>query len=301
MIQRHPNAAPAKKRVGFFDREVGQCLVTTNIEGAHGDWAGGKHLQLLAVNLLLFALTREAVAHHEGHFGTVQTHAFGSAFETSQGIGQQPGVYPQWNTVAVECFGWFIPQHFKIGLQGAFFVVDFLIVLTQLGAGTGNQHTAVTINDDFTAIELVVRQVDHTHDGRNAHRPSQNGHVGVGRAFDRNQTAQLAGRDFSQHARRQFLTDQNTVLDHFNIVELIACFALQVRQNACAQIRDVGSAFAQVGIFHLLEVTNVLHDHLTQRALRPLTFLNAITDFHPQGIVVQHVEINVEQRHLFRA
>jgi hypothetical protein len=79
MIHADADAAPAKERVVFFDREIRQRFVATDVERAHRDHLRMEGFQLFTVDLSLFTFSREAFAQHEGHFGAEQTDAFGAA------------------------------------------------------------------------------------------------------------------------------------------------------------------------------------------------------------------------------
>ena len=74
-----------------------------------------------------------------------------------------------------------------------------------------------------------------------------------------------------------------------------------MRKNTCAEVENIGSTFAQIGIFHHLEVADVFHHYLTQCALSPVALIDRNFDLSTQCVVVQHIEIDVEQSHLFRS
>ena len=83
-------------------------------------------------------------------------------------------------------------------------------------------------------------------------------------------------------------------------VHLLLPQILHVGEHALAEFLHVGAALAQIRIFHALETAHVLHDHLPQRALCPLAIADHFAHFTGDGRVVEHVQVGVEQRELFR-
>ncbi|MNJ54357.1 hypothetical protein D3C77_497930 [compost metagenome] len=76
---------------------------------------------------------------------------------------------------------------------------------------------------------------------------------------------------------------------------------MQVGQQTPAQILHIGGPLAQVGVVHQLEAIDVLGHHLAQRTLGPLPGLDHLHHFAAQGRVIEHHQVDVEQRALFRA
>ena len=101
VIQGYPDAAPAKEGVVFLNGEVGQRLVTPDIQRSHSDRAWCKGFQLSTVALQLLLLTGEKVADHERYFGSVQTDPFRPTLQRAGHIRYQPGIHPQGHAVAV--------------------------------------------------------------------------------------------------------------------------------------------------------------------------------------------------------
>jgi hypothetical protein len=58
MVKSNPNTTPAQKGVFLFNRKIGQCLVTPNIESAHGHRHGCECFQVFTINEALLFLGR---------------------------------------------------------------------------------------------------------------------------------------------------------------------------------------------------------------------------------------------------
>ncbi|MNE26588.1 hypothetical protein D3C80_1199590 [compost metagenome] len=102
VVEGHADTAPAQERVVFLDREVGQGLVTADVQAAHGHRQRVECRQLLTVDRQLLFLTGKALVDHERHFGAIQPHTFGAPLLGTGNISEQAGVDPQRHTVAVE-------------------------------------------------------------------------------------------------------------------------------------------------------------------------------------------------------
>ena len=122
--------------------------------------------------------------------------------------------------------------------------------------------------------------------------------MGVAGPLDRHQTDQLPFGHFPEHGRRQFFTDQDRVL---RIDRVLLLTFLQVGQQTAAEIPDVDSPLLQVVVVHHFKVTNVLLNHLFQRALGPETFLDPVAHLTWHCVIAQHTQIDIEQSLLFRA
>ena len=80
MIEGDADAAPAKKRIFLFDREIGQRFIAADIQSSHGHGIGGKSLQLLAIDFGLLVFRRKTRTHKKWNFGAIETHTLGAAF-----------------------------------------------------------------------------------------------------------------------------------------------------------------------------------------------------------------------------
>ena len=114
--------------------------------------------------------------------------------------------------MTVEGFGRLMQQALKVFGKRLLFFVDGIVLLSQLITRVREQKATITINNQVFAIKLSVRQVYGTHYGRDSHSTRKNSHVRVGRAFHRHHGAQLFSRHFTQHGRRQFFADQNSII-----------------------------------------------------------------------------------------
>ena len=298
VIEGHANTAPTQERVLFLDREVGQRLVAADIQGAHGHRQRVEGLQLLAIGGQLLLLAGKALVDHERHFGTVQADALGAALLGTCNIGEQAGVDPQRHTVAVEGLAGQRAQSVEPFGELALLLDHLGVLLAQQLAGVGEDFAVIAIDDQLDAVDLRVRQVDHTHDRGNAHGTGENRHVGVARAGHRDQTDQLAFRHLAEHRRRQLLADQDGVI---RIDQRGLAFFLQVGEQAPTEVAHIGGALAQVCVIHQLETIDVVEHHLAQGALRPLTGTNDLAHLVTQCGVLEHHQVDVEQRALFLA
>ncbi|MNO83764.1 hypothetical protein D3C76_750860 [compost metagenome] len=298
MVEGDADAAPAEEGVFFLDREVGQRLVATNIQGAHGHRQRVEGGELLAVDRQLLLFAGEAVVDHERHFRAVQTDAFGAALLGASDVRQQAGVDPQRHAMAVQRLAGQFAQSGEALAQLLFFSDHFAVLLDQLRRRVGIDFAMVAIDDQVDAIDLGIRQVDRAHDGRDTHGAGEDGDVGVARTEHRDQAGQLAFRHFAEHRRRQFLADDDGLV---RIGQGLLPLFLQVGEDAPADVLDVGGALAQVGVVHQFEALDVLHHHLAQGALGPLAGADDALHFEADGSVVEHHQVDVEQRALFLA
>ncbi|MDT4819800.1 hypothetical protein FQZ97_529260 [compost metagenome] len=120
----------------------------------------------------------------------------------------------------------------------------------------------------------------------------------VARTQHRHQAHQLAFRHFAEHRRGQLLADQDGVL---LVDQVLLALFLQVGEQAAAEVLDVRGALAQVVIVHQLETGHVLHHHLAQGALGPLARADHALDLEADGGIVEHHQVDVEERTLFGA
>ncbi|MNZ88579.1 hypothetical protein D3C78_1074740 [compost metagenome] len=298
MVEGDANAAPAEEGVLFLDREVGQRLVAADIQGAHGHRQRVEGGELLAVDRQLLLFAGEAVVDHERHFRAVQTDPFGTALLGAGDIRQQAGVDPQRHTVAVQRLAGKFAQSCEALAQLLFFGDHVAILLDQLRRRIGVDFAMVAVDDQVDAVDLGIRQVDRAHHRRNAHGAGKNRDVGVARAQHRDQAGQLALRHFAKHRRRQFLADNDGLV---RIGQRLLPLFLQIGEDASADVLDVGGALAQVGVVHQFEALDVLHHHLTQGALGPLAGADDAFHFEADGGVVEHHQVDVEQRTFFLA
>ncbi|KAF1067774.1 MAG: hypothetical protein GAK45_01571 [Pseudomonas citronellolis] len=120
----------------------------------------------------------------------------------------------------------------------------------------------------------------------------------VARADGPDQAGQLAFGHFAEQRRRQLFADDDGV---FGVGQGLLTLFLQVGKDASADVLDVGGALAQVGVVHQFETFDVLHHHLAQRALGPLAGADDALDLMPDGGIVEHHQVHIEQRALFLA
>ena len=106
VIERHPDAPPAQERIGLVDREIGQVLVTADIQRAHGDRQRRKAQQLLAIQTRLLLLAGEAITHHERHFGAVEPDPADPRLERRDGIQRQAGIHHQRQNMTIRGHTW---------------------------------------------------------------------------------------------------------------------------------------------------------------------------------------------------
>ncbi len=296
MIEGDANTAPAEERVVFLDREVGQRLVTTDVQTAHGHRQRMESGQLLAVDRQLFLFTWEALVDHERHFGSVQPHPFGTTLLRTRHVGQQTGVDPQWHAMPVEGDA----RQFAQGIQALGELTLLLHHLAKLlahdFAGVGEDFAVIAVDHQIDAIDLGIREIHQAHDRGNTHGPRQNRNVGVAGTLNRHQTDQFAFRHLAEHGRGQLFTHQNRVV---GIDQRLLPRLLEIGQQTAAQVLDVRRPLAQVGIVHQFETFDVLTDHRAQGALRPLAGLDDVGHFAAQRSVVEHHQVDIEQRPLF--
>ncbi|GBH20923.1 UDP-N-acetylmuramyl pentapeptide synthase [Pseudomonas syringae pv. actinidiae] len=156
----------------------------------------------------------------------------------------------------------------------------------------------IAVDHQIDAIDLGVREIHQAHDRGDTHRPRQNRDVGVAGTLHRHQTDQFAFRHFAKHGRGQLFADQNSVV---GVNQCLLPLFLQVRQQAAAQVLDVRGPLAQVSIVHQLKAFDVLADHRAQGALCPFAGLDDIGHLAAQRGIVEHHQVDIEQRALFGA
>jgi hypothetical protein len=278
--------------------KVRQRLVTADVQAAHGHRLRVERGELLAVDRQLFLFAREALVDHERHFGAVQADTFGATLLRPRHVRQQAGVDPQRHAVAIEGHARQVAQGVEAQRQLFLFFDDFGELLAQHFARVGVDLAACAVDDHLDAVDLGVRQVDQTHHRRNAHGPGKNRNVGVTRTEYRYQTDQRAFRHLAEHRRRQLFADQN---GFFRVDQVLLALFLQIGEQAATEVFDVRGTLTQVGVVHQFETVDVIGDHLTQRALGPLAGLDHGGDFAAQRGIVEHHQVDVEQRTLFRA
>ena len=101
MIERHPNASPAQKRIRFLYRKIRQCFVAADIQRTHGDGRRMESLQLLAIKLSLLLFTGKAVAKQKTHFSAIKPHTIGTKFLRPLHISRDACISPERDHLAV--------------------------------------------------------------------------------------------------------------------------------------------------------------------------------------------------------
>ena len=147
VIEGHANATPTQKRVVFLNGEIGQRLITADIQSTHGYRRGVKRFQLLAVNFHLLQLGRKSITHHKRDFGSVQANTFGSALQRNIHIGHQAGVHKQIHSMAIGGFAGQIPHHIELFRQLDLFIDNVLILAHHFGAGLNHHFAAMAIHN----------------------------------------------------------------------------------------------------------------------------------------------------------
>lgn len=87
----------------------------------------------------------------------------------------------------------------------------------------------------------------------------------------------------------------------FRVGQVLLAFFLEVGEQAATYVLDVGGALAEIGVVHQLEALHVLHHHLAQGALGPLAGTDDALDLVADGGIVEHHQVDVEQRAFFLA
>ena len=114
----------------------------------------------------------------------------------------------------------------------------------------------------------------------------------------RNDATDLVQRSFQQHGGGDVFADQNAVFGE--LANFFRFLILQLGEQAQAKVADIRHALAQIGIFHGREALHVLVDDFAQRTLCPVASLDAFGDFTAEGVVVEHAQIDIKERTLFR-
>ena len=298
MVEGDADTAPAEEGVLFLDREVGQRLVTADIQAAHGHRQRMEGGQLLTVDDQLFLLAGKALVHHERHLGAVQANALGATLLGPGHVGEQAGVDPQRHAVTIQGLAGQTAQGIEALGQLALLLDHVGVLLAQQLAGVGEHLAVVAVDDQLDAVDLRIRQVDRAHHRGDTHGAGENRHMGVARAEHRHQADELALGHLAEHGRRQLLADQDAVV---RVFQALLTGLLQIGEQAPAEVLDVGGTLAQVGVVHQFEAIDVLADHLAQGALGPLAGADDVDHLVTQGGVFQHHQVHVEQRALFRA
>lgn len=136
------------------------------------------------------------------------------------------------------------------------------------------------------------------HHRGDAHGTGEDRHVRVARAEHRDQADQAPFRHLAEHRRRQLLADDDGL---FRVGQVLLAFFLEVSEQAATDVLDVGGALAEIGVVHQLEALHVLHHHLAQGALGPLAGTDDALDLVADGGIVEHHQVDVEQRAFFLA
>ncbi len=173
---------------------------------------------------------------------------------------------------------------------------DVFIALAQLLVGIDVQTSLIAVDHHFGVIEGGHRQLAHPDHRRNAERARDDGHMRIARSLHRADAGDLLERLFDQHRGRNLLADQDGVVLDGELTHVL--LFLQLRQDTQAEILDIGHALAQIGVIHGLEGLHVLADDLAQRPLRPVAGTDAGDDLTDQAMIVEHAQIDLEQRPL---
>ncbi len=298
VIERHPDAAPAEEGIFFLDGEIRQALVAADIQGSHGHRQRMEGFELFAIDRHLLLLAGEAFLDHEGHFGAIQPNAFGASLLGAHHIGEQPGIDPQRNTVAIGGHAGQLAQHVEPRRELTLLLGQLQVLFAQHLGRVGDDLAAGTVDDQLDAIDLRIRQIHRAHYRGNTHGTSKDGDVGVARTQHRDHPRQPAFRHLAEHRRGQLFADQN---GFFGVGQGLLARFLQIAEQAPTDVLDVGGALAEVGIVHHLEAHDMVADHLAQRALRPLAGANEPGDLTAQRGILEHHQVDVEQCPLFLA
>ena len=298
MVQGHAYAAPAQEGIRFLDGEVGQGLVTPDIQGAHRDGVGREGLELLAVNLALLFLGRKTLAHEEGNFGAVQAHALGAALQGTGDVCHEPRVHPQRDALIVGRHAGQTAQRLEIA-------IDLVVLVGDLAKATQDRRgriqvdiAVVAVHHDRHVAQARVGKVHGAHDRGNAHGAGEDGHVRIAGAADGNQSGDALPGYLPEHRCGQLLAYEYRLL---RVLLVLALLGLEIAEHTLAEIFHIHRALAQVRMLHRLEVTDVFDHDLGERSLGPLAGLDEPGYLAANRRVIQDAQVNVEEGEVFRA
>ena len=197
MIEGHADTPPAQKRVGFLDREIGERLVATDIQGAHGHGGRVQGLQLFPIQLALLLLAGKPVTQQKTDFGAIQPDTLRTKLAGALHIGGNPRVDPQRHSVAVRGGRRLLGQRRQLLKERLILGQQALESRQQIRVGIHVDPAVVAIDNQLTIGQLLERQILHAHDGGNTHRPRQDGGMAVGAAAHRHDADQLFARNLS--------------------------------------------------------------------------------------------------------
>ena len=189
-------------------------------------------------------------------------------------------------------------QTVQLAREILFFGEELAVGVVQQGVGVEEDVAVVAVHDHGLAFHGVDRHVLGAHYGGDAQGVGDDGAVGIARAPQGNDAAQLLHRQLRHHRRRHLLGDQHDVR---RVVGFPCAHLLQVGEHPLAELAHVRRALAQVGVLHALEVRRLFEGRLLEGALGGLSMLNALADVAGERGVVEHVQIGVEQFLLLRA
>ena len=118
VVETETNAAPAERGVFLADGEVGQSLVAADIQHPQVDRLAPVRLQHMAINIELFFLGGETIAHHKRDLGAIQPDALGPCIQARRQVGQQAAVDEQCHPFAIGRDGRFVAQVLQASPQG---------------------------------------------------------------------------------------------------------------------------------------------------------------------------------------
>ena len=248
-VQRHPDRAPAKRRVGLVQRfHVGQHLVRPDVERAedHALALGG--VQHLGVDIDQFGAFGHLVADEELQLCPEQAHPFGAGAGQRGQVGHETGVHVQVhahpvgrNAVCVADRG---IAFLRLGLHGH---------LVAKGADHGfvraQVHDAlVAVDQDLVAVQRLVGDavdMDHQRDRQGA---GDDGGMAADRAFLQHHALELAVV-FQQFAGADVAGDQDRVFGQFGAS--LGALAGEDAQQPVRQVVEIVQPVAQVGVVDL--------------------------------------------------
>ena len=302
------NGAQTQSRVemaGVTDAVI-QRFVCPHVHGANGQRQTIHALHRTEVGLVLLFFIGQACAPHEQKFAAKQPHAHRARSHGSLCIFWQFDIGQQLDRLAVARNGGRVSQAFQLATLAR------ILLLAQAIAGNHirrriDQHFArITINDDPVIIPHQLAGIARTHHGRYAHATRHNGRMAVfathiGHEALKHPLAKVhhvGRRQVMRHQHQRHITGRGL---HSRLpIGQGGMLPMQTLDDTLDHLFQVGLAFAQIGVLHLIELARQTLELVRQG---PTCVIEALGDPMPHPVenafVLQQHQMHFEQGRQF--
>ncbi len=152
LIERYADPTPAKARVLFTDRHVGQLFIGADIQRTQSHRLVVKHLQHALILRNLFFFRRKTALQHERDFGAIQANAVDPAPQLLFMLRAEARIEHHLHALATFQLCWLVDVIFRQAAQLNFFTDKTLVFLDQYRFWIDQQFTAITVHYQRTAV-----------------------------------------------------------------------------------------------------------------------------------------------------